>query len=137
MKRFYYDIKAFLILRSEVRKHRNDADWARLNLRHDWLYRIYTVINPSEKDKGDDEAMINMKAMDRLAPVNKYIATFGIAEIVSLSVEKIPDSDSFLAVYYQIFNWFSPWRIFSRSVSLIGIIWALIYFWPEINSLFS
>lgn len=137
MKRFYYDIKAFLILRSEVRKHRNEPDWARLNLRHDWLYRIYTVINPSDKDKGDDEAMINMKAMDRLGPVNKYIATFGIAEIVSLSIEKIPDSDSFLAVYYQIFYWFTPWRIISRSVILIGLIWTIAHYWNEINSFIS
>lgn len=127
MIKLYYDIKAFLILRKEVRKNRNSVDWQRFGLRHDWLYRIYTVVNPSEADKGDDEAMMNMKAMDRLGPINKYVASLGLAEIVSLSMEKIPDTDSHLVVYYQIYRWITPWRIFSRLVSIVAIVllWSL------------
>lgn len=123
MKNLYYDIKAFLILRKEVRKHRNSVDWQRFGLRHDWLYRIYTVMNPTETDKGDDEAMLNMKAMDRLGPINKYIASLGLAEIVSLSMEKIPDTDSYLVVYYQIYRWITPWRLASRLIAVVAGVW--------------
>ena len=136
MRKFYYDIKAFLILRKEVKKHRNTLDWQKHGLRHDWLYRIYTVINPAESDKGDDENMINMKAVDRVAPLNKYIANLGLAEIVSLSMEKIPDTESYLVVYYQIYNWFTPWRVISRILILITSIVLICKYYDKIISLF-
>jgi hypothetical protein len=137
MLRLYYDIKAFLILRKEVRKHRVSPDWAKYNLRHDWLYRIYTVINPLPGDKGDDAQMVEMKALDRAAPINRYIMSMGLGEIVSLSMEKIPDTDSYLIVYYQIYKWFSPWRVISRLALLTAAGLTINYFWKNIISLFS
>jgi hypothetical protein len=141
MRSFYYDIKAFLILRKEVLRNRNSPDWNRFNLRYDWLYRIYTVINPSEADKGDDDAMLNMKAVDKLAPINKYISSLGLAEIVALSMEKIPETDSYLVVYYQIYNWFTPWKAVSRLAALICGIWAIATYGSDmitgISDLFS
>lgn len=136
MKKLFFDIKAFLILRKEVRKNRNSLDWQKYNLRYDRLYRIYTVINPAEAAKGDDEAMINMKAVDRVAPINKYIASMGLAEIVSLSMEKVPDSDSYLVVYHQIYNWISPWRIISRIAIISILIWAITKYSGYITKLF-
>jgi hypothetical protein len=135
MRRLYFDIKAFFILRSEVKKHRNDPDWAKFGLRHDWLYRIYTVINPNPADKGDDEAMINMKAVDKVAPINKYIASMNVSEFVSLSMEKIPNTDSYLVVYYQIYQWFTLWKLISRPIFLTLVIWALVHYWNQIISL--
>jgi hypothetical protein len=133
MRKLWYDLKVFYILRSEVRKHRESPDWLKYNLRHDWLYRIYTVVNPTEKDKGDDDAMIQMKATDRLTPVSKYILSMGLGEILSLSMERVPDTNSFLAVYYPIYRWLTPWRILSRSIFLILCIWALVHFLPIIS----
>jgi hypothetical protein len=134
MKRLYYDIKAFFILRSEVKKHKNDPDWARFGLRHDWLYRVYTVINPSLSDKGDDEAMINMKAIDKVTPISKYIAGMGLSEVVSLSMEKVPNTDSYLVVYYQIYQWFTLWKIISRPIFIGLAAWALTHYWNQIIS---
>lgn len=122
MLNIYYDIKAFLIIRKEIRKHRSTLDWNKFNLRYDWMQRIYTVINPAPADKGDDENMINMKAVDKVTPLNKYIASIGLAEVVSLSMEKIPDTESYLVVYYQIFRWLSLWRIIAWSVAIITVI---------------
>jgi hypothetical protein len=136
MRKLYYDIKGFLILRKEVRKHREQPDWKRFNFRHDWLYRIYTVINPGEKDAGDDDAMTHMKAMEKVEAMNKYIASMNIAEIVSLSMEKVPDTKSYLLVYYQIYRWFTPWRLLSRTILLVSAIWLLVAYRNEILSLF-
>ena len=135
MKRLYFDIKAFFILRSEVNKHKNDPDWARFGLRHDWLYRVYTVINPSPSDKGDDEAMINMKAVDKIAPISKYMASMGLSEIISLSMEKIPNTESYLVVYYQIYQWFTLWKLISRPIFLGVATWALAHYWNQIISI--
>ena len=137
MRKLYYDIKGFLILRKEIRKHRNSPDWARFNLRYDWLYRIFTVINPTEADKGDDEAMANMKAIDRVGPINKYIASLGLAEIVSLSMEKIPNTDSHLVVYYQIYRWITPWKVVSRLAAIAFVSWLYSQFGVQIFSWFQ
>jgi hypothetical protein len=136
MRKLYYDIKAFLILRKEIKKHVNQPDWARFSFRHDWLYRIYTVVNPGTKDGGDDEMMLKMKAMEKVEAMNKYIASMGLAEVVSLSMEKIPNTDSYLVVYYQIYYWLSPWRIISRTILLITAIWLLAAYWSQIISIF-
>lgn len=136
IKNIYYDIKSFLILRSEVKKHINQPDWNRLNFRHDWLYRIYTVINPGEKDFGDDEAMLKIKTVEKMETLNKYIDTMGLSEIVSLSIEKIPETNSHLVVYYQIFRWFSPWRVFSRLFCLTTAITIIIAYWSNIIAFF-
>jgi hypothetical protein len=137
MRKFFFDVKAFYLIRKEVRKRRNSPDWQRFSLRHDWLYRMYTVVNPTTADKGDDEQMITMKTLDRIGPINKYIASMGLAEVLSLSVEKIPDTDSHLVVYYQIYKWFTPWRIFSRLFFLILGTFLLSIYWNELLSLFS
>ena len=136
MRKLYYDIKAFLILRKEIKKHKTQPDWGRFGFRHDWLYRIYTVINPATKDGGDDEMMLKMKAMEKVEAMNKYIASMGLAEVVSLSMEKIPNTDSYLVVYYQIYYWFTPWKLLSRTILLISAIWLLIAYWNELLSLF-
>jgi hypothetical protein len=142
MKRFIYDIKAFLFLRKHIKRQVNSPEWAKYNLRRDWLYRVYTVINPSEKDKGDDDKMLEMKAVDKCAPISKYIASLGatevnplgLSEIVSMSMERIPETDSYLVVYYQIYQWFTPWKIFSRSLlAIVGIILLSVY-WSNIFS---
>lgn len=129
MRNFFYDIKAFYLLRQEVKRHRNTAEWQKLGLRHDWLYRIYTVLNPVEQDLGDDAQMIEMKMVDRCLPITKYIMTLGttannevgLSEVLTLSMEKIPDTNSYLVVYYQIYYWFSKWRIFSRLFILLAL----------------
>lgn len=129
MRNFFYDIKAFYLLRREVKRHRTTAEWQKLGLRHDWLYRIYTVLNPLEQDRGDDDQMIEMKTVDRCVPITKYIMTLGtssnnevgLSEVLTLSMEKIPGTNSYLVVYYQIYYWFSKWRIFSRLFILLAL----------------
>lgn len=135
MRKFLFDVKAFYIIRKEVKEKQNSPDWVRFGLRHDWLYRIYTVINPVEADKGDDAEMTNMKMLDRLGPTNKYIASIGLGEVMSVSVEKIPDTESHLVVYYQIYKWFTPWRIISRSFYIIVGTILLAAYWNKIMSL--
>jgi hypothetical protein len=137
MRNFWYDIKAFMLLRKEVKRQKKTVEWQKFGLRHDWLYRIYTVVNPTDQDKGDDEQMIQMKAFDKCTPMTKYIMSFGttptnsigLSEVLTLSMEKIPETDSYLVVYYQIYYWFNPWRFWSRLILLLtAATLAIVYF---------
>jgi hypothetical protein len=129
LKNFYSDIRNFLYIRSIVRKNRGTADWERFNLRVDYIYRIYTVFNPSEQDKGDDPKMLEIKQGERMIPCHKYIDSIGLSEVIGVSGEKIPDSDSYLIVYYQLFNYITPWKIFINTVyiTLIAIFHSPIW----------
>ena len=129
LKNFFRDIRNFLYIRSIVRKNRGTADWERFNLRADYIYRIYTVFNPDPQDKGDDPKMLEIKHGERMIPCHKYIDSIGLSEVIGVSGEKIPDSDSYLVVYYQLFNYITPWKIFINGVyiTLIAIFHSPIW----------
>lgn len=116
------DVKNYLILRIAIRKHRGTSDWERFNLRVDWVGRIYTVFNPNPADLGDDKQMLDIKLGERMIPCHKFIDTIGLSEVVAVSGEKIPDSDSYLIVYYPIFKYLSIWKLFLNTAYLTLIL---------------
>lgn len=123
IKLLWYDIKGFFYIRSVIQKNKNTVDFQKFGLRYDWVNRIYTVINPSEADKGDSPDVIKIKAQDKMVPIHKYIDKLELAEFVSVSVEKIPNSESYLLVYYPIINVITTWRV-TIFFLLVGVgIW--------------
>lgn len=122
LRNFLNDIRTFLYIRGVVRQNRGTADWERFNLRHDYIYRIYTVFNPDPQDKGDDPKMLEIKMGEKMIPCHKYIDSIGLSEYIGVSGEKIPDSDSYLVVYYQLFDYITPWRIFINTVYITLIL---------------
>ena len=132
LKNFFIDIRNFLYIRSVVLKNKGTADWERFNLRSDYVYRIYTVFNPEPQDKGDDAKMLEIKMGEKMIPCHKYIDSIGLSEVIGVSGEKIPDTDSYLVVYYQLFNYITLWKLFFNSLIIILItifhspIWYII-----------
>lgn len=119
---FLSDVKNYIVLRQAIRKHRGTADWERFNLRVDWVGRIYTVFNPNPADAGDDKQMLDIKLGERMIPCHKFIDTMGLSEAVAVSGEKIPDTDSYLIVYYPIFKYLSIWKAALNTFYLILIL---------------
>lgn len=122
LRNFLQDVKNYAILRFAIRKYRGTADWERFNLRVDWVGRIYTVFNPNPADAGDDKQMLDIKLGERMIPCHKFIDTMGLSEVVAVSGEKIPDSDSYLIVYYPIFKYLSIWKAVLNAFYLLLII---------------
>ena len=67
----WYDIKGYFMVRSILRKQKKTVDFNKLGLRVDWVNRAYTVINPSEEDKGDDSSMLRIKAQEKMLPIHR------------------------------------------------------------------
>ncbi len=131
----WYDIKGYFMVRSILRKQMKTVDFNKLGLRVDWVNRAYTVINPSEEDKGDDPSMLRIKAQNKMLPIHRYMDKIGLSEFVSVSVEQIPDSedpsklsDSYLLVYYPIFRVITTWKVAVFFVISGVASWALYYF---------
>jgi hypothetical protein len=103
-----------------------------VNISHtlDWVVRIYTVFNPNPADAGDDKQMLDIKLGERMIPCHKFVDSMGLSEVVAVSGEKIPDTDSYLIVYYPIFKYLSVWKAFLNAFYLV----LLLIFRSEIGS---
>jgi hypothetical protein len=125
----YRDIANFLTVRKAIKKAEKTGQWRKFNLRRDWVYRVYTVLNPTKYERGDDKMVLKQKMLEKTYPINDYINTLGLSDIVAASWEEIPETDSYLLVYYPIFNYLTTWRVLVFStLFLIGTILTLMYF---------
>lgn len=118
----YYEIAGWLKIRRAIKKAEGMADWKLHNLRRDWVYRMYTVINPTEYDKGDSPDVLKIKAGDRAMKVGAFVDSLGIAGRVGVSMEKIGESDSYLLVYYPLFKEVTLWRLIWVPAFLVTLI---------------
>lgn len=135
IKLIWYDIKGYFIVRSILRKQKKTVDFNKLGLRVDWINRVYTVINPSEEDKGDTPDVLKIKAQNKMLPIHRYMDKIGLSEFVSVSVEQIPDAedptkttDSYLLVYYPIFRVITTFKLIIAGVLISAGIWAYFRF---------
>jgi hypothetical protein len=135
LKLLWFDIKGYFIVRSILRKQKKTVDFNKFGLRVDWINRAYTVINPSEEDKGDSPDVLRIKAQNKMLPIHRYMDKVGLSEFVSVSVEPIPDeedpsrvTDSYLLVYYPIFRVITTWRLIFTAIIFIAGAWAVIKF---------
>jgi hypothetical protein len=133
-KIIFREIKNYFYLRKVIRKEAKDPEsrWQTYRLRKNWFGRIYTVISLREEEDGEEEMVKNWFAMERMKPINDYLTEIGLQEVIFPSIEKIPDSRSYLIVYSPLFQettfkWFF-WRIFIISAVSIGAIYVKRFF---------
>lgn len=125
----FREIKNYFFLRRVFnRESKNpDSQWQTFKLRKNWYGRTYTVISLREEEDGEEELVKNWIAMERMRPINDYLTSLGMHEIIFPSIEKIPNSRSYLIVYSPLFvetkfSWFF-WRI----IFITGIVFLGMY----------
>jgi hypothetical protein len=116
-------------LRNEI--YKPSSSWYDFKLRRNWYGRIYTVISLREEDMGEEEIVRNWKAMEMMRPINDYLSSLGLQELIFPSIEAIPDTRSYLVVYSPIFIFFTYKWVFTRLVylSLIGFSIYMLMQW--------
>jgi hypothetical protein len=137
LRNLFTDIRNFFYVRSVIRKNRGTADWERFNLKVDFVNRIYTVFNPLPADKGDTPDVLEIKLGERMIPCHKYITNIGLSEVIAVSGEKIPNTDSYLVVYYPIFKYISTWKLILNLFYLILLIIFHPYIWNFVKWVIS
>jgi hypothetical protein len=119
----------------------NSPIWSRKKLRKDWFGRVYTVVNlPPEVIFSADlpkEARPSF-VMTEIKPINDYMKTLNLEEIMALVVEEIPgtNSESYLVVYQYLFRELS-WIWIFRFILEIVLIAIVCINWNWIIGLFS
>jgi hypothetical protein len=128
------EIKNYLYLRKVLKRESRSNDpnstWNSLKLRKNWFGRIYTVISLREEDMGEEEVVRNWKAMEKMRPINDYLSTLDLQEILFPSIENIPESRSYLVVYSPLFkeltfSWVL-WRLFAVIATISAATITLI-----------
>jgi hypothetical protein len=104
------------IIRKEIKKE----IWNSLKLRYDWVGRIYTVVNIKKEDIGEDQTIKNIKVYDLIKPINSYLKSLDLHEIVYPAIEQLSER-SYLVVYSPLFKNFTIFRTI-KYLLVLGII---------------
>ena len=130
MKRFKLiqrEIGNYFYLRKILKREASSEQWIRFNLRSNWFGRIYTVLSLRDQDMGEEEMVRNWKAMEMMRPINDYLTSLDLQEIIFPSIEPIPDSRSYLVVYTPLFKETTITWLVSRFILLAGALSGIIY----------
>ena len=136
------EIRLYREYRKIIRKEELDSPkWAKANLRRDWVYRIYTVINlPPQVTMSSDfpEESKPSFVVSELKPINEYLKYLNLQELLTMSIEPIEETqnNSWLIVYQFLFRQLSWVWIFSFLVQIFLIILLIVYWSLLMNLLF-
>jgi hypothetical protein len=129
LKLIYREIANYIFLQRIIRKEieKFDSPWKRYGLRKNWYGRIYTVVSLREEDMGEEEVVRNWKAMELMRPINDYLTSLDLQELIFPSIEQIPESRSYLIVYSPIFNHLTLRWLFFRLLYIIASSIIIFY----------
>jgi hypothetical protein len=116
----------FFILKT-IDKNSRAETWEEYKLRADLIGRIYTVISLREEDMGEMDEVKRFKVIERLRPLNEYLTSLGLQEILVPNISEIESSRSYLVTYTPLFNQFS-WTWLALNIILpIALILQFIF----------
>lgn len=120
MSKIFNDLSDFYYLRKIIKKAKKDKQWAELNLRHDWFFNPYTVVNlPPEVYEADRESQLQFVAY-YMQDANLFFIRYLLQDMLVPSVEPIEDSASYLIVYHADYEVLSTW-FFIKKILLLTL----------------
>lgn len=127
MNKIFNDLSDFYYLRKTIKKAKKDRQWSELNLRHDWFFNPYTVVNlPPEVYEADRDTQLQFVAYF-MQDANLFFIRYLLQDMLVPSVEPIEDSASYLIVYHADYDVLSIW-FFTKKVLFLSLA---IYLWMK------
>jgi hypothetical protein len=118
-------------LKTVKQKSEESPFFTRMNLRVDWVGRVYTVVNlPQQVIQSPDlpkEARPSF-VMNEIKPINEYFKSLNLEELMTLSMESVKgtNDESYLIVYQYVFRNLTILWILRFLGELAIIIFALV-----------
>ena len=128
------ELRVYSQYRSTVKdESMNSPFWTRLRLRHDWLGRIYTVVNlPPEVTQSRDFPVDARPAyvFEEIKSVNDYLTKLNLQEIITPVLKPLPETngDSYLVIYYFFFRHLSWLWILRFLLEVTAITFVFLKF---------
>ena len=130
-KRIIVDISNYFFIRKVIKKNMNSIEWEKFRLRVDWIGRIYTVVNlPPEVIYSPDspEEIRPAYVLEESRPINQYLTSLNLQEIVTPEIKPIPGSISYLIIYSPYFQRLSIKWVLYRIFLILVLIWSQFKF---------
>lgn len=120
------DINNYFFLRKTIKEESKGLKWNKFNLRFDWIGRIYTVVNlPPEVTLSPDAPGEIRPAyvLEEIRSINEYLTTLNLHEIIVPVFKPLEGTDSYLVIYYPVFQKLSVFWVLSRILMLLSVWW--------------
>lgn len=132
MKKLIYYIKFTLILRQVIK---NEAFVEKLSktlgvqFKYDWIYRIYTVVNPLIENinsagnslvYSEGKPLVERWLMDNLNIIREIINTNNLFDILTYDIKRLDNDENYLIRIYPIY--FKETKIFLTVLSVVIIL---------------
>lgn len=126
------EIRNYLFIGRTLKKASKSEQWKKLKLRRGWFNVVYTLINLPPEVFESEAAYYQAYVIEELKPINSYLESLNLAEVVSLEVKDVSEPEqgvyAYLAKYEPLFKEFSLWFV-SKWIFLITIItWLTVKF---------
>lgn len=105
------EVSNWFYIRRIIRGERKSERWQEFGLRTGYVGQIYTVISLREEDMGEEEMVQRMRVVEKIEPIGKYLDSLGLSEIIYPEIVFIPNTRSWLVVFWPLNNYFSLWRL--------------------------
>jgi hypothetical protein len=112
------EISNWFYIRKIIRNSKNEEHWKKFNLRAGYIGQIYTVVNLREEDMGEEENVQRMRVVEKIEPIGKYLDSLGLSEVIYPEIVDIPNTRSWLIVFWPLQQYFSIWRLFFWIIGL-------------------
>ena len=81
------ELNNLFFIKRTIRKNKDTDAWKKHNLRIGWFGILYTVVNLPPEVYESEEQYYQLYVIEQLKPVNEYLASLNLQEVVTLSVE--------------------------------------------------
>ena len=126
--RILKEISNFFFIRRTIRKNKNTDSWKKHNLKVGYFGIMYTVVNLPPEVYESEEQYFQLYVIEQLKPINEYLASLNLQEVVTLRIDNKCDKDlgifAFGIKYVPLFRDLSFGWIIKWMMIIILLCWA-------------
>ena len=124
----FREVSNWFYVRRIIREAKKTERWKEFDLRLGYVGQVYTVVSLRKEDMGEEEMVQKMKVVEKIEPVGKYLDSLGLSEVIYPEIVSIPESRSWLVIFWPLNNYFSLWRLIFWILSLSFLTYIIVHF---------
>lgn len=117
---FFKELRIFYVYRKATYSIKKELE--SINMRVDWLGRVYTVINLPEEMINQQDLVKQAWVLKQLREVNDVMLKYGLSDISYPEISPIKGENAYLLVIWPEYEYLTFFRILSNFIFIIFII---------------
>ena len=130
--RIFKEIGNYFFIKKTINKNKDTEAWKKHNLRVGYFGIIYTVVNLPPEVFESEEQYYKMYVIEQIKPINEYLASLNLQEVVTLKLDDKVNRDKgeyaygikYVPLFRDLtFGWVLRW-----SALITILLWAQFKF---------